>query len=118
MIITQIDIEGTRITKDYVIAREIWSREGGPLDPELVKEDIVRLENLAIFGSVIVTPTPQAGGVELDFHFTEIPWLIRFPAFSWNEENGFSVGLGVSSPNFLGSKTTLSAKALFGGTTV
>jgi outer membrane protein assembly factor BamA len=115
--ITEIDIEGTRITKDYVIAREIWSREGKPLDPDLVKEDIIRLENLAIFGTVIVTPTPRDGGVELSFHFTEIPWLIPFPAFSWNEQNGFSVGLGLSSPNFLGRKMTLSAKALFGGTT-
>jgi len=116
--VTEIDIEGTRITQDYVIAREIWSRERQPLDPDLVKEDIIRLENLAIFGTVIVTPTPVAGGVALNYHFTEIPWLIPFPALAWNEQNGFSVGLGLSSPNFLGRKMTLSAKALFGGTTV
>ena len=70
---------------------------GDPLDLELIREDIIRLENLAIFGSVVVTPRPLRDGVALDFAFTEMPWIIPFPALRYTEENGFSVGLGVAS---------------------
>lgn len=116
-VIEEIRIAGNRVTRDYVITREIWSEEGQPLDPEVLAEDIIRLENLAIFGSVIVTPTATDEGVILDFAFTEMPWLIPYPAINWNEQNGFSGGLGVSSPNFLGRGMTLSTSAVFGGTT-
>ena len=115
--ITEIQTAGNRVTRDYVIAREIWSEEGHPLDPALVAEDITRLENLALFGSVIVTVIPQDNGVALNFEFTEMPSLIPFPAVSWNEQNGFSVGVGLTSPNFRGKGVNLSTKAVFGGTT-
>ena len=115
--ITQIQAQGNRVTKDYVIAREIWSEEGHPLDPALVAEDITRLENLALFGSVVVTVIPEDSGVALNFEFTEMPSLIPFPAVSWNEQNGFSFGVGLTSPNFRGQGVNLSTKAVFGGTT-
>jgi outer membrane protein insertion porin family len=115
--ITEIRIAGNRVTREFVIRREIWSEEGAPLDPGLVAQDLTRLENLALFGSVVVTPIPMDEGVALDFEFTEMPWLIPFPAVKWNEQNGFSFGLGVSSPNFLGYGATLSLNAVFGGTT-
>lgn len=115
--IAEIRLAGNRVTRDYVIAREIWSAEGQPLDPDLVREDVIRLENLAIFGSVIVTPEATEDGAVLDFEFTEMPWVIPYPAIKWNEQNGFSAGLGVSSPNFLGHGANLSANAVFGGTT-
>lgn len=115
--IAEIRLAGHRITRDYVITREIWSHEGDPLDPDLIAEDIIRLENLAIFGSVTVTPTASESGVELDFEFTEMPWIVPYPAIKWNEQNGFSGGLGVSSPNFMGRGVTLSTSAVFGGTT-
>lgn len=115
--VTDLTLAGNHVTKDWVIAREIWTEVGDPLDLETVGEDIVRLENLAIFGSVIVTATPQAGGVALNYAFTEMPWIIPFPALSYTEENGFSVGLGVASPNFLGRKMSLSASFVVGGTT-
>jgi len=115
--VTGVTLAGNHVTNDNVIAREIWTDKGKPLDPELVRDDIIRLENLAIFGSVEVTPTPQGGGVALNFAFTEMPWIIPYPALGYTEQNGFSVGLGVSSPNFLGRHVNLSASALFGGTT-
>ena len=115
--VLDITLAGNHITKSWVIAREIWTEEGEPLDPDLVRQDIIRLENLAIFGSVVVTPSPLRDGVSLDFVFTEMPWIIPYPAIGYTEENGFSIGLGVSSPNFLGRKVNLSASAMFGGTT-
>jgi outer membrane protein assembly factor BamA len=115
--ITRITLAGNNITKDWVITREIHSEMGDPLDLDLIREDIVRLENLAIFGAVVVVPGEERGGVTLDFRFTEMPWIIPFPALRYTEENGFSIGLGVASPNFLGQRMILSASALFGGTT-
>ena len=114
-VVTEIKLAGNHVTKDWVIAREIWTEVGEPLDPDLVRDDMTRLENLAIFGSVIVTGREQDGGVALDFAFTEMPWIIPFPALGYTEENGFSVGLGMASPNFLGRNITLAASARFGG---
>ena len=115
-IVKAIKVRGTHITKDYIVTREIWTDEGKALDPDLVREDITRLENLSIFGSVVVTPKAVTGGVELNFDFTEMPWLIPYPALKYTEENGFSIGVGVTSPNFAGKDVTLSASVLVGGT--
>ena len=115
--VTRITLQGNRVTKDWVIDREIATAVGAPLDMAVIGADLVRLENLAIFGSVSVEPTATAGGVDLDFRFTEMPWIIPYPAISFTEENGFSLGLGVNSPNFLGRDISLSASAVFGGVT-
>ncbi len=116
-IITEITIEGNHVTKDWVIAREVWSSEGKVLTPKIIEADIIRLENLAIFGEVRVTPKVVEGGVALNYSFTEMPWIIPYPAMSYTEENGFSVGVGVASPNFAGRDIMLSGTAVFGGTT-
>lgn len=114
--VTNITIQGNNVTKEYVIARQIWTDVGDALDPDLVRDDVTRLKNISIFGSVEVTVTPVEGGVVLNFSFTELPWLIPYPALSYTEQNGFSIGLGISSPNFLGRNMTLGASAVFGGT--
>ena len=115
--VVDITLAGNHVTKDWVIGREIWTEVGDPLDPEIVLNDVTRLENLAIFGSVVVTATAQDEGVALNYEFTEMPWIIPYPSMAYTEENGFSVGLGVASPNFGGRNITLSANAVFGGTT-
>jgi outer membrane protein insertion porin family len=116
-LVTQITIAGNHVTEEWVISREIWTKVGKPLDPDLVLEDITRLENLAIFGSVEVIPQETPEGVALNFNFTEMPWIIPYPAVGYSEENGFSAGLGVSSPNFLGRDIVLGGSAIFGGAT-
>lgn len=115
--VTAITLDGNDVTRDWVIAREIWTEVGRPLDLATVREDLVRLENLAIFGSVVATAVPDAGGVALNYVFTEMPWIIPYPSVSYTEENGFSVGLGVASPNFLGRDVALSASVVTGGAT-
>ncbi|MCP4292991.1 MAG: BamA/TamA family outer membrane protein [bacterium] len=115
--IVEIRLAGNHVTKDWVIAREVWSAEGTVVDPEVIEEDITRLENLAIFGEVIVTPVVVEGGVTLNYSFTEMPWIIPYPAMTYTEENGFSVGVGVASPNFAGRDIMLSGAAVFGGAT-
>ena len=115
--ITVITFSGHRVTRTSVIAREVWSEEGQPLEPELVRQDITRLDNLSIFGSVSAGVTPADGGVALDYQFSELPWLIPYPALGYTEQNGFSIGVGVASVNLLGRDMTMSADAMFGGTT-
>ncbi len=117
-IIAEITVAGNHVTKDWIIAREIWSTEGQELVPELILDDITRLENLAIFGNVMVVPAVHAGGVALNFSFTEMPWIIPYPAMNYTEENGFSLGAGAASPNFGGRGVSLSASAVWGGATV
>ncbi len=116
-VIVEITIAGNHVTKDWVIAREVWASEGESLDPDEIQEDIIRLENLAIFGEVLVTPSAVEGGVSLNYSFTEMPWIIPYPAMSYTEENGFSLGVGVASPNFAGRDIMLSGSAVFGGST-
>ncbi len=115
--IAEITLEGNHITKDWVIGREVWATEGQVLDPDVIQEDIIRLENLAIFGEVVVTASAVEGGVALNYSFTEMPWIIPYPAMNYTEENGFSLGAGVASPNFAGRDIMLSGSAVFGGTT-
>ncbi len=117
-LITDITVAGNHVTKDWIIAREIWSTEGQSLDPKLVADDITRLENLAVFGGILVTPTEHLDGVALNYSFTEMPWIIPYPAMNYTEENGFSLGVGVASPNFGGRGISLSGSAVFGGTTM
>jgi len=117
-VITEIRIEGNHVTKDWVIGREIWAEVGQIVDPELIHDDIIRLENLAIFGLVVVIPTATDAGVSLNYTFTEMPWIIPYPAMNYTEENGFSVGVGVASPNFAGHDIMMSGSAVFGGTTM
>jgi outer membrane protein insertion porin family len=115
--ISEIRIQGNRVTRDYVITREILSEPGQPLDPELLRSDVTRLENLSIFGSVEVHLSEEDEQVAIDFVFSEMPSLVPFPALTWNEENGFSFGLGLTSPNLNGRGISLSTRAVFGGTT-
>jgi len=115
--IVEITLAGNHVTKDWVIGREVWATVGEALDMDVINEDMVRLENLAIFGEVIVTASPVEGGVALNYSFTEMPWIIPYPAMNYTEENGFSLGVGVASPNFGGRDVMVSGTAVFGGTT-
>jgi outer membrane protein insertion porin family len=116
LIVKAITFGGTHVTEDFVVTREIWTDVGKPLDPHEVSRDIARLQNLSIFGSVEVTAREKDSGVVLNYQFTEMPWLIPYPAISYTEENGFSIGVGLASPNFGGKGVNLSGSAVFGGT--
>ncbi|MFT5234476.1 MAG: outer membrane protein assembly factor BamA [Candidatus Krumholzibacteriia bacterium] len=117
-LIFDVRMQGNHVTKDWIIAREIWTTEGEILDVEMVADDITRLENLAIFGGVVVAATQEPEGVVLNYSFDEMPWIIPYPAMNYTEENGFSIGVGVASPNFGGRGVALSGSAVFGGTSM
>ena len=107
---------GNRITKDYVIARELELRPGRPLAADSLEEDLARLDNLSIFSSVRPVFTERGDSSDLDLVIKEMPALVPYPAVSYNEIDGWSVGLGVASLNLLGRGINLSASVLPIGT--
>lgn len=113
-----IELSGNKVTKQNVILREIQTPVGGALDPETLREDVIRLENLSIFAEVKVQVEPDGeDGVRLGFVLKESPSWLPLVAFTYTEENGFSVGPGLTALNLTGRGIRLSGKAYFGGTT-
>ena len=111
-----IDLEGLRTTKEYIVRREIWTAPGDTLDLARLNQDVTRLENLSIFAEVLVSISGGGGeGVRLRFKFREMPPVIPVIAFLYTEENGFSIGPGVSSLNLTGRAISLSGRAYVGG---
>ena len=116
-IVTAITLGGNRVTRDFVISREIETSVGKPLLAATLDADFHRLENLGIFSSIRIEPTAADSGVALNFHVTEMPAIIPYPALSYTEQNGWSVGVGMSSLNMLGRDIVASGRILVGGTT-
>jgi outer membrane protein insertion porin family len=116
-IVKAINLSGYKITKEYVITRELKIAVGQPFELAAMKTSVQNLLNLDIFASVNVTMQAESGGVSVDMVFREMPWIIPYLKFKYNEENGWSVGPTVSSLNLTGRDISLSAYMLFGGTT-
>jgi len=113
-----IELVGAKVTREKVIRREIHTTIGAPLDLEMLGDDVVRLDNLNIFSDVRVEAAAEGSdGVRLGFVLKESPSFIPLVAFVYTEENGFSVGPGLSALNLAGQAITVSARAYFGGTT-
>jgi outer membrane protein insertion porin family len=114
--VSAIDLAGIRVTREYIVRREIRTQSGAGLDLELLDQDVSRLENLSIFAEVLVSAEADSGDrVRLVFRFREMPAVIPVIAFLYTEENGFSVGPGISSLNLRGKAVSLSGRAYVGG---
>ncbi len=114
-IVRAIDLPAGLVTKEYVIRREIRSRVDDPFDPDLLRDDVQRLENLAIFAEIAVAVVDDsADGVAIAFTFREMPVLVPMIGFRYTEEDGFSVGPGISSLNLGGRGVSVSGRAYFG----
>ena len=108
---------GHKVTRDYVIAREVETQVGEPLRLATLEADLQRLENVGLFAETGVVPVAEGDGVGLTFTFREMPALLPFPSFLYTEENGFSYGAALSAMNLTGRGISLSARAYYGGTT-
>jgi len=116
--VRSIELSGNKVTKESVIRREIQTPVGAVFDLDTLREDVIRLENLSIFAEVRVEAEPDGDdGVRLAFVLKESPSWLPLLAFQYTEENGFSVGPGLSALNLAGRGIRLSGKAYFGGTT-
>ncbi len=115
MTITKLTIAGNRITKDFVILRELRLKEGDEFSSATLEDDLQRLENLGIFSSMEGNLSEYEGGVALEVQVQEMPWLVPYPKIKYIEENGWSFGAGLSSMNMAGRNIYLSGGVLFGG---
>lgn len=113
--VSRIQYTGNRVTRDFVLTRELETKVGEPLRLETVRADLVRLENLGVFAETNVRLAAEGEGVSVGLEFREMPPIILYPSFSYTEENGFSYGPAVSTLNLAGRAIRLSAKVFFGG---
>ena len=102
-VVSKISVEGNQVTKEYIIRREIQHPLDVQLDSTIVIKDRDRIDNLAIFSSVLWGTVPQKdGSVELVYRVLE-SWRI-WPGASpfYSEDKGWSLGGGLRILNFRG----------------
>lgn len=115
--VAAIALEGQTVTREFIISRELQTRVGEPLSLATLAADVQRLDNLSVFADIGVRAEPQPDeAVSLVFELREMPAWIPLLGVLYTEENGFSVGPGVSFLNLAGRAISLSARAYFGGT--
>ncbi len=115
--VSSIAIEGNRITRDYVIYREVRTRIGHPLDAEILRADLQRLDNLDIFSSVRVRVEERGDEIDLTLRVRELPFAIPYVSSNVTDEDGWSFGPALKSVNMLGRDIFVAGYALFGGKT-
>ena len=109
-LVTSIIIEGNKVTKDYIIKREIQHPLDSPLDSALIREDRDRIDNLGIFSTVQWSKeSKEDGSIQLTFTVAEI-WRI-WPGLSpyYSEEQGWSIIGLINLLNFRGKNQSLFA---------
>ena len=114
--VSSVEITGYRATKEHVIRREIRTKVGDTLRVSALQYDIARLENLGIFAELTVDGAPVGNdSARVIFTFKEMPTWFPVISYSYTEENGVSIGAGISSVNLTGRDLSVSARAYFGG---
>ncbi|HWN83100.1 MAG TPA: BamA/TamA family outer membrane protein, partial [Candidatus Udaeobacter sp.] len=117
-IVRTLSITGNKVTKEYIIIREVEHEVGKPFSLQTMAADRTRLDNLGIFSFVAITPDSSgADSVDVEVMVREMPWLIPYPALKVSDQTGFTIGPAVSSMNLLGRDITLSGRVMFGGAT-
>jgi outer membrane protein insertion porin family len=113
LVIDSIIVSGNTKTKDYVLTREMESREGAPLDSLVFARDLRFLHDLGLFADISaeVDSTGDDGCVvhlkvkERSRYFLET----ILPVVNYDFDKGFSYGVRWSSRNFRGRRESLGA---------
>lgn len=114
-LITSVVVEGNRVTREYIITRELSHPLNQPFDSTLAREDRNRLYNLGIFEWVNLYPRPMAlGEAALVVEVVETIRMVPVPIFYHLQGLGWSYGGGVSYLNFRGLNQRLDARATYG----
>jgi outer membrane protein assembly factor BamA len=113
-----IELQGHKVTREDVVRRQVRTQVGSPLEVATLGGDVARLTNLGAFADVRaeVAEMEAGGSVRVTFVLSETYSILPVPAVLYTEENGFSLGAGVSAPNLSGRAMKLGGKAFFGGT--
>ena len=103
-IISEIEIMGNNLTKDYIILREMKTKEGTPLNPELLELDQKRIQSLQLFNRVFIQTIPEGKEVKVVIFVTEMWYVYPYPIFFINERdwNKISWGAGLEHLNYRG----------------
>jgi outer membrane protein assembly factor BamA len=113
-----VEIVGRKVTREGVVIREIHTTAGQPLVAATVMGDVRRLQNRQIFSEVgVVIESRDDQRVRVRFVLKEMNAWLPTVATQYTEENGFSIGPGISALNLTGRNIRLTGSALFGGTT-
>ena len=111
--VTAIELTGHKVTREYVITREIRTRVGEAFHPDVLAADVQRLENLSVFAEIRVDAEPEGDGVRLRFRFKEMPsWCP--PGLLLHRGGRLRGGPELSAVNLIGRDMSLSARAYFG----
>jgi len=107
--ISDIVIMGNNVTKDYIILREMKTKEGDLLNPELLKKDRKRIQSLQIFNRVSIQIIEENQSVNLFIFVTEMWYIYPYPIFFINEHdwNKISWGAGLKHLNYRGRNEKL-----------
>ncbi len=113
-----IELQGHKVTREELIRRQIHIAVGQPLVVAELGQDVARVVNLGGFADARaeVAEMDPGGPVRVTFVLSETYSILPVPALLYTEENGFSLGAGVSAPNLSGKARKLGGKAFFGGT--
>ena len=115
--VIQIEIKGNRITKDYIIHREIHHAINVPYDSVLASEDKNRIDNLGIFSDVKFYLQGNGDGTSTLFYEVIETWRIfPVPIVRYEEETGWAFGGVGFIKNFRGRNQDFSVFAAGGGT--
>jgi outer membrane protein assembly factor BamA len=113
--VAAVEVEGARITRNWIIRREIRTHPGDLLDLTVLRADQQRLENLDVFSSVSVAGHLAQDGVHLAFRVREIPSIVPYLTYDVTDQDGWSFGPALKSVNMLGLDLSVAGYALFGG---
>lgn len=115
-IVSEVVFSGQKVTKPYIIQRELQHPIGVPLDSALAADDRDRLENLGIFAGVTWEAIPLPDGtVQLHYRVVESFRFLGGPLPFYEENTGWSLQLGLIINNFRGRNETLSMGGSIGG---
>lgn len=113
--IREIRINGLVNTHEQLVRDQLTSVVGQPYDEAAIELDRERLDRLAVFSRIEIAPIPEGDDVILDINVVETARFIPFPAFSFVEENGVSIGAGVKASSLLGRAISASLDVRVGG---
>lgn len=68
--IGKIIVVGNNTTKDFVILREMSTKEGSLFDLEIITEDLNKIRNLGLFNKVDIIPTPDFKNNKIDLYIS------------------------------------------------
>ncbi len=113
--VREIRIFGLEHTREPLVREQLTLEVGGPYSDEAAELDRERLDRLAVFSVIDITPQIDGDEVVVDITVEETARFLPFPAFSFVEENGVSAGPGVKATSLFGRAIAASLDIRLGG---